>query len=493
MKTVTLALCALALPLLAGCVYVGHTNQIASCEMYDRSERSEIRKQLKSDDHLYDLNRKMAPTYGRVPSEQDGPIKPIIIRYSEAGNLVSQCDLELALNTVREVKRDKIVLVFVHGWRNDSGLKNNLIYNYQDEAIPPNVMGGDLAAFTALATSVSKRSNRPVIPIYISWKAGLGLGPLETITFWSRRDAADRIARTGELNRLFSAIENISDDQEGIDKDGRPRIASEDGRPRIDNQVIYMGHSFGSRILFSSIVVEMISRAQLAYPETGDGDGLQYAEIKPPADLILLFNPALEAASYRAVDEFRYSAAKFENNKLPLMLVMQSESDKAVGAYFPIGQFFWAFLNATRTTGLGFKPEYRTHVMCVKTAGVAGCREHPADDRFLCPDAGCAAEPYAFATAPDVDFNNDGEPDAVVDDTPFDVVVVDEEILDGHVWFSGGGGVENLFSNDKQEAARFDDWLANLLARVSRVRAQESETTTVRPSPALALSPPPTN
>jgi hypothetical protein len=446
MRFTALALCVLLSLCLSGCITAYHSNktQVASCQDFDAQKW--VRKEL-GERHLPEMNAEAVRRYmDPVPvNDEKALLKPVIIRYSEAGNIANQCDIALALQAIREVKKDKIVLVFVHGWRNDSGPEGEFLYNYLPAAVPSGVMGDDLKTFASLAAAVSRNARKPVVPIFVSWKGGPGLGPLDFISFWDRRDAADRIARTGELNLLFGAIEKIKYDQK---KGG------------VDDHVIYMGHSFGSRILFSSVVSEMISRAQLAAPDIGGPDAGRFAPIQAPADLVLLFNPALEAASYRAVDEFRYSSAPYnENNNVPLMMVMQSESDKAVGVYFPLGQFFGGFLNTTRITGLGFKPEFRTHVMCPKQEG-KGCGDLAADNQFLCPTGACTNSPYTFASAP--------WPGA--HDSPFDVVIVKEEILDGHVWFNGHRGIETMFNNDNQDGEAFNKWLGRLLAGVTDVR-----------------------
>lgn len=462
MRKFVLAACALALPLLSGCVtaYRGYKTQIATCEGY--ASLDFVKEEL-ANRHLAPMPQLISQAvdrYRKPAASLNKPIKPIVVRFSEAGNLSSQCDALLAVSAMREVKENKIVLVFVHGWRNDTGWEADFLHNYDDKPIA-DVMGDDLETFANLATSVSIKSGRPVIPIFISWKGGPGLGPLDVISFWDRRDAADRIARTGELNRLFGEIENIKDDQASI----KPNAVS--------NHVIYIGHSFGSRILFSSIVSDVISRTQLAAPEENDDEKTVHKKIKSPADMILLFNPALEAASYRAIDQFRYSKADYKNNTLPLMLVMQSESDKAVSIYFRLGQFIGgAFANATRNTGLGFKSEFRTHVMCVRTPGAAECQGAPEDRNFLCPKdyEPCPQDPYIFA-AKSVGKRVSGDPEP--HDSPFDIVSVSEQILDGHVWSTGRGGFGDVLKSDKQDAGKFNEWLSTLLTRVYDVRLKE--------------------
>lgn len=440
MTAKSLALCVLLLlPLLGSCItaYKGSKSQIATCEQYENQNAWRIRRQLGDGASLAELNKTAAESYATPVSDSKQVIKPIILRYSEAGNLVSQCDHERVLAALNGVRRDKIVLVFVHGWRSDSGPGSNVTYNYRDAAVPKGTAGNELEAFANLATEVSYRSKRPVIPIYISWKGGPRLGALDVLSFWNRRDAADRISRSGELSRLFGSIESITDHQEARG---------------LDNHVVYMGHSFGSRILFSSIVSELIFRSQLAAPVDSEADGALHNSIKAPADLILLFNPALEAAAYRAIDQYRYSKAAFSNNRLPLMVIMQSESDKAVRVYFPIGQFFWGFLNTTRITGLGFKPEFLTHAMCIKVDGDS-CNPGPGNDVLLCPNGGdCPATPYAVIPSSLANLR----------DTPFRVVRVNEHILDGHVWFNRDGGFRSLLDNDKGQS--FNDWLADFLA-----------------------------
>jgi hypothetical protein len=453
----SIVIAVLAAGALTGCL-TGYTVMrpppITSCEDFQTRRASDVRRQLKRAENLDALNRVSSQRYDRVATGPEQLIAPIVVRYSEAGNLVSRCDYSRVLHAIGGLKKEKIVLVFVHGWRNDSGPRDGIVYNYGEAPLPPQVMGRDLATFAALATRVSQESGKPVVPVFVSWKGGPGLGPIDVISFWNRRNAADRIARTGELNRLFGAIENISDEHE---------------KAGLDTQTVFIGHSFGSRILLHSLVADMITRTQLAYPpECVPGVPCTHELIKSPADLVLLFNPALEAASYRAIDEFRYSPAQFDARQEPLLLTFQSESDKAVRLYFPISQFLGGgYLNQSRTTGIGFIDEFRTHRMCIKDqSGECAGQSGEADPGF-------PGGRYFIGKLPPP-RQIDGA--RIAHDSPFKVVFVAEQILDGHTWFNEGGFLAPL-RNDQPGAEErdFNDWLARYIAKTNKRRSSENQ------------------
>jgi hypothetical protein len=259
----------------------------------------------------------------------------------------------------------------------------------------------------------------------VSWKGGTGLGPVDYLSFWDRRAAADRISRSAEINRLAGALENI-------------KAAHEDNGGKF--HIVYLGHSFGARILLQTMSADLVTRTQQAASNdhsgcdtgssSGDSGRTAYKVIDSPADLVVLINPAVEAAAYRAIDEFRHSSPCFSSEQRQLMLILQSESDKAVGVAFPLGQFWGSWLNTSRITAVGFYEHFRTHRLKMIDKEVTLVEEMRSG----------AVETPTYVT-------------------PFQVVFIEEEVLDGHVWFNRTDSWSRLYNND--EPLVFDTWLIN--------------------------------
>ncbi len=475
---------------LGGCATAYHLpsdRQIASCKDFESVLGKKLTKQL--DGHpLPSVQMEMADIaddYRVVPSDDpDAVVRPLIVRFSESGNLVNRCDYSKVLHVIRRIKEEKVILIFVHGWQNDSGSKQNLVYNFNEDRYPQKTLGSDLEQFSRLAGRVAVKTKRPVVPVYISWKGGTGLPIIRHLTFWDRKGASDRMSRNGDFSRLLGAIENIDDAQQ-MKVSGKKSGAE----TRSYNQIVLIGHSFGSRILFSTVVKDLVVRAQRAYPVEEDGvckdsnrempdcEKVQgeteppptYEKIKGPADLIILFNPALDAAAYRSIDEFSFSGPRFRDDQSPLMMIFQSRSDKAVGMAFPVGQFFGGQFGSLRGRGIGFWPDYWTHKMC--KSGTNACDDRKltgVDNRF--PQKVVGKDSNGKNVRYEVKFFDRKAligphrlPERKVQDSPFYVIQVEEDVLDGHVWFNPSHRRCCLVGSD-DEGGAFKEWLVELVS-----------------------------
>lgn len=469
-------ICAMIVAVLTvtGCVtaYTSTNVPFASCEDFEKQRATKLQEQLGSNPlpSVQLRSPDLSAPYKNPSLNSDDRLKPIILRYSESGNLVNRCDYSKALKVIEQIEEEKVVLIFAHGWRNDSGPRANVAYNFNDAQYPDETLGSDLEEFSKLATRVSRATGKPVVPIFLSWKGGSGVPGFDYFTLWDRKGGADRIVRGGEINRLLGAIENIDDAQQGSAATSK-------------NQIVFIGHSFGSRILYGSVVKDLIVRTQLAYPvgpgaASCDENAASFAKVKAPADLILLFNPAFEASAYRALDEFSYSCPVFEEDQRPLMMIFQSRSDKAVRLAFPIGQFIGFQFGSLRTTGVGFWKDYWTHNM----------RRHrdPADDSGHLSGSAAACDGEVFR-GPDLRYpasvavgdkthrydvchynrerliGADRMPERRIRTSPFAVIAVEEDVLDGHVWFNRTEDQLQLIGNDDRGEA-FNTWLVELIA-----------------------------
>ncbi|GAB4529923.1 MAG: hypothetical protein Tsb0010_11820 [Parvularculaceae bacterium] len=394
--------------------------------------------------------------------------RPIIVRYSDGGELVNRCDYTKALYAVQhDPGKPKLILVFVHGWRVDSGpayyfpsswrakekifgvLPNpffvdpaanidRLLYNFsdaaRDDARFSEARGGDLRQFSAFVEELRERirrngDDRVVVPIVISWTGGAGIAPLDVLTFIDRRNTSDSIARSGHIPRMFGAIENIS------------RIGENP-----DDQIVYIGHSFGARILYSSVVHRMISAVQRRFPQ---GGAPSYDIVDSAQDLVVLISPALEAAAYKAVDEFQLGDP-FHPQQPPLILSVQAQSDWANRRAFYIGQQLMGFhFDNNQNESFGFKKSFQSH-------------------RLTAPDSGCRTGEIASNDHWYDDFCYDGVSLQHLSDddwpcwklatsdkcahSPFIVAHADETVLQSHSWL-------------EQPSDAFNKWLIGFMDR----------------------------
>jgi alpha-beta hydrolase superfamily lysophospholipase len=138
-------------------------------------------------------------------------------------------------------------------------------------------------------------------------------GVLENLTFWDRQDAGRRIA-VGSVRELFGRFRHY-----------RNRRRDMGSAPLL----IIVGHSFGGMVVYSALAQSLIEAASTITPHVSTRF----------ADLVLLANPAFEAARYLPI--YDLLKERMEANRVveqpPVFVCATATNDWATGIAFPIG------------------------------------------------------------------------------------------------------------------------------------------------------------
>jgi len=291
------------------------------------------------------------------------------------------------LSDLRENGKDVIIVVFVHGWKHDARSDDGNLADFRK------VLEQAIYYEEQQAKSQSPpQAPRPVVGVYVGWR-GMSLYDnrfhvLENITFWGRQAAGRRVA-TGSVRELFGHLRYY-----------HRKRKEEGGSPLF----VVVGHSFGGMIVYGALAQALIEAA--ATPEV------------PPslADLVLLVNPAIEAARYlpipnAVVKESQTSQARVQQPQPPIFVCVQAKNDWATRFAFRIGNLFSSLVQkakdrrqrqAIRNT-IGHVPRIKTHDLAAGSATDGG--------------TGYKLSPSA----------QDG-----VNTTPFWVVQATPEVINGH-------------------------------------------------------------
>jgi hypothetical protein len=262
----------------------------------------------------------IGPTYGTDDKNilhDDSEYKLAAIEFGELGSYADADKGELD-NTIRLLQKTErpLLVVYIHGWLN-------------------NATSGDVGNFKGFLSRLSQSKqvsihHYTVFGVYFAWPGkSLDIPYLQYLTFWNRKQAAERIASNGDC---LDAIEQLS----------------QTARLHENNYVFLIGHSFGGLILERT--VEHTLRT------------LQGQKVKPPWDLALMLNPASDSVLTRQLVSdldklYKYSADPIPGNPLqwgghyvaksgggdpiaesqPTVVELQSENDTATGTVFPIG------------------------------------------------------------------------------------------------------------------------------------------------------------
>ncbi len=290
----------------------------------------------------YKCDREGKPDDPRiVPRPTSGVVK--VIRLNDLGEFVQRCEFTDALyelNWDRErhslydfnvaikpgaVPLPKFVVLYLHGWRNDA-----------------REIEGDLPKFRELIKHLADANiGKQVTGIYVSWEAASEIPVWESLTFWNRMRAADRIAQSGIVTRIVGAIGGIIN-------------ASKRG-----GQFVAIGHSFGARILLSSTLQSTISDVQKAHP--GAPNSVYKVIRSEAAQTIVLLNPAFEASLFTTLNALDREEERFSPDQNPVIVSISTNNDWATKYAFPAGQWlgWWTAEKEIRT--LGNYPLFETH------------------------------------------------------------------------------------------------------------------------------------
>jgi pimeloyl-ACP methyl ester carboxylesterase len=246
----------------------------------------------------------------------DPQYKLAAIEFGELGSYADPSKGELS-STIKLLKQTErpLLVVYIHGWLN-------------------NVTSDDVGNFKGFLSRLSqskrvKIHHYNVFGVYFAWPGKtIGVPYLKYLTFWNRKQAAERIASNGDC---LDAIEKLS----------------QAARLKENNYVFLIGHSFGGLILERT--VEHTLRT------------LQGQKVKPPWDLALMLNPASDSVLARQLvsdlsDLYDYDPSPIPGDPLqwggrfmpksggapiaesqPTVVELQSENDTATGTVFPIG------------------------------------------------------------------------------------------------------------------------------------------------------------
>ena len=235
-----------------------------------------------------------------------------IVEFDDQGVCCDRRQLHAAMAALQALSgQGAVVLVFVHGWKHNARSDDD-----------------NLAAFRGiLAQAALDTPDRPVFGVFVGWR-GLSLYgprflPIENVTFFTRKEAALRVA-LGSVRELLGRLQDFCN---------RERSAA------MEPVLVIVGHSFGGLIVYSAVAQSLIEAAAAT---------AQGRVVPSFANLVLLVNPAFEAARYLPVFEQIKDNEGFAPNQPPVFVSVTAQNDWATGYAFPIGEALATLGESTR-------------------------------------------------------------------------------------------------------------------------------------------------
>jgi hypothetical protein len=252
-----------------------------------------------------------------------------------------------------------ILLVFVHGW------KNNAAYNC-----------GNVATFrTALSqlnfaeqtdANTNHRPARKIVGVYCGWRGlTLTVPYVQDVTFWARKSTAHKVGGYGAMTELFVELQKTAElSSHTIVTNGPP------------TEFIIVGHSFGGAAVYTAIS-EFVTKQFV--------DSLEQTPpqpLKPLGDQVILLNPAFEASRHYNLNRLATNMSIYPTNQRPVLSIFTSKGDWATHYALPAGRFVSTMFenfrgpgpeqrDATRAAVGWFEP-FVTHTLDYNTNAVLG-------------------------------------------------------------------------------------------------------------------------
>lgn len=252
---------------------------------------------------------------------------------------------------VRSLAQDRslLIAVFAHGWKHNADAADGNVQAFNRLLLK-------LAAADAAACANASCRKRQVVGVYIGWR-GLSnrMEPFNTLTFWGRKGRAHRVGGDG-VTEVLAELAKVN--------------ASND-----ENRLIVTGHSFGGAVIYNAINQILIR----------DTAFLNHDRVaRNVADLIVLVNPAFEAARFHAIQR-KAAGFTFEPKQKPILAIFTSEADIATKRAFPAGRTLATLFSEHRDAeqrreniqAIGHYAPFRTHAL---TLGADGAASADLDD-----------------------------------------------------------------------------------------------------------------
>lgn len=274
---------------------------------------------------LYNADRDQYIREIPVDGPEEASFDLAIIEFDDQGVFWKIEQLEDTLELIRDrsasSERGILVVLYVHGWRNNAD---------------PDLEDGDLVRFQStldrIAGNFAKaEASTPdrVVGVFIGWRGETSNIPIHNkVSFWGRRATAERVASLNMRETMFSVMR--------------------EAKSRDLSKCIVVGHSMGGLIVGKTLAPSMTT---LLLANGDDGARI-------PADLVLLQNPALDGlSSWQFIDFLKRNKARVELRSSdgtrfeapgPAVVSITSVADRATSFAYPMGRWI-------DTIGLAFR------------------------------------------------------------------------------------------------------------------------------------------
>ncbi len=267
------------------------------------------------------------------------------VEFDDQGQLWSRAQMDAVMTKLNQeaIENDLLLITFVHGWKHNASPEDDNV----------KMFNGVLQRLATLENRISRAVGerpRKVVGVYLGWRGSSVTWPLvKELTFWDRKNVAHKVGHGG-VTEVLARLELIKKTKDVIVAQDEPDPAKRENL-QSRTRLVVIGHSFGGAVVFSAL-------SQLLETRFIDTEGPmgQITNARGFGDLVVLINPAFEAARYAALSDMATERGTYFAPQLPVMAVLTSEADYATKYAFPIGRWISTLFekehDVTRKNGL---------------------------------------------------------------------------------------------------------------------------------------------
>lgn len=304
--------------------------------------------------HNYE-GKPLLSTAGAVKTKcQQNPVTKNVnlgfIEFDEFGNLMDPDSYSRLMEEIHAIKEPVLLVSYTHGWKHNGDPEDD-----------------DVKKFTTALRNIASMDgcqNRRVIGIYTAWRGGVTKIPLlKEFTFWDRKSTAHAVGG-GAMTEVLLRLEQERN-WRNAEKDKIKEEDTEKDKWLVQSRMVYIGHSFGTAVLYSALAPIMVERfmrdANFSDDSISKGEPSSCGDNFRPqtvGDLVVLLNPAFEAMRFSSMYKLSRKCS-YSPGQPVILAVVTGKNDGATNWLFPIGRgpraAFQKYWKSTEVEDVGYR------------------------------------------------------------------------------------------------------------------------------------------
>ncbi len=241
-----------------------------------------------------------------------------------------------ALDAIERSARttNTIVILVVHGWHHNAASDDDNAVGFARtlqeirKKLDDNV-DGKPCVYRRSRQLLTGNGDVNIFGIYVGWRGKSLPMPLDYLTFWDRKNAAERVG-SGDLREFLFRLNGIY------------RTSYRERKPMTPYMgMASIGHSLGAQVLFKAISgmleEELIEVTKIGPAPAPPGERLE-KPLEGFGDIVVLLNPALEAVQFERIRRLDAQLI-YDRRQPPLLLVLSADTDSSRRWLFPAGRW----------------------------------------------------------------------------------------------------------------------------------------------------------